>query len=69
MKVPLSWLREYVPVGAPASEIADRLSIATAEVNEVVRLGVSDVGGNLGLFQRSTQFPINVEQRQAVING
>ena len=26
-------------------------------------------GGNLGLFQRSTQFAINVEQRQAVING
>jgi phenylalanyl-tRNA synthetase beta chain len=51
MRVPLSWLREYVPVGAPASEIADRLSIATAEVNEVVRLGVSDVGGNLGLFR------------------
>ena len=26
-------------------------------------------GGNLGLFQRSTQFNITVEQRQAVING
>ncbi|MEY2451522.1 MAG: hypothetical protein QOD92_1096 [Acidimicrobiaceae bacterium] len=26
-------------------------------------------GGNLGLFQRTTQFTINVEQRQAVING
>lgn len=26
-------------------------------------------GGNLGLFQRSTEFDVTVEQRQAVING
>jgi len=51
VRVPLSWLREYVRVDAPASEIADRLSVATAEVNEVVRLGVSDEGGNLGRFR------------------
>jgi phenylalanyl-tRNA synthetase beta chain len=51
VRVPLSWLREYVRVDAPASEIADRLSISTAEVNEVVRLGVPDEGGNLGLFR------------------
>jgi phenylalanyl-tRNA synthetase beta chain len=51
VRVPLSWLREYVHVDASASEIADRLSISTAEVNEVVRLGVSDEGGNLGLFR------------------
>jgi phenylalanyl-tRNA synthetase beta chain len=51
MRVPLSWLREYVRVDASASEIAERLSISTAEVNEVLRLGVSDDGGNLGLFR------------------
>ena len=51
MRVPLSWLREYVRVDASASEIAERLSISTAEVNEVIRLGVSDDGGNLGLFR------------------
>jgi phenylalanyl-tRNA synthetase beta chain len=51
MRVPLSWLREYVRVDAPASEIADRLSISTAEVNEVLRLGVADEDGNLGLFR------------------
>ena len=51
MRVPLSWLREYVRVDASASEIAERLSISTAEVNEVIRLGVSDEGGNLGLFR------------------
>jgi phenylalanyl-tRNA synthetase beta chain len=51
MRVPLSWLREYVRVDASASEIADRLSISTAEVNEVLRLGVSDEDANLGLFR------------------
>ena len=51
MLVPLSWLREYVRVDASASEIGERLSISTAEVNEVIRLGVSDEGGNLGLFR------------------
>jgi phenylalanyl-tRNA synthetase beta chain len=51
MRVPLSWLREYVHVDATAAEIADRLSISTAEVNEVVRIGVGDDGGNLGLFR------------------
>ena len=51
MRVPLSWLREYVRVDASASEIGERLSISTAEVNEVIRLGVSDEGGNLGLFR------------------
>src|SRR5882757_112036 len=51
MRVPLSWLRDYVRVDAPAAEIADRLSISTAEVNEVLRLGVTDEDGNLGLFR------------------
>jgi phenylalanyl-tRNA synthetase beta chain len=51
MRAPLSWLREYVRVDATAAEIADRLSISAAEVNEVVRLGVSDHGDNLGLFR------------------
>ncbi|HZC28401.1 MAG TPA: phenylalanine--tRNA ligase subunit beta, partial [Gaiellaceae bacterium] len=51
MRVPMSWLREYVAVEASAAEIAARLSISTAEVNEVVRRGVPDSDGNLGLFR------------------
>jgi phenylalanyl-tRNA synthetase beta chain len=51
MRVPLSWLREYVHVDATAAEIAHRLSISTAEVNEVVDVGVSADGGNLDLFR------------------
>jgi phenylalanyl-tRNA synthetase beta chain len=48
MKLPLSWLREYVRVDAGAQEIADALSISTAEVNGVHRVGVP---GELGLFR------------------
>jgi phenylalanyl-tRNA synthetase beta chain len=48
MRIPLSWLREYVRVDADAQQIADALSIATAEVNGVHRVGVP---GELGLFR------------------
>ena len=48
MRVPLGWLREYVRVDADAQEIADALSISTAEVNGVHRVGVP---GELGLFR------------------
>ena len=48
MRIPLSWLREYVRVDAGSHEIADALSIATAEVNGVHRVGVP---GELGLFR------------------
>ncbi len=48
MKVPLSWLREYVRVDAGAQEIADALSISTAEVNGIEQVGLP---GELGLFR------------------
>ncbi|HEY2371757.1 MAG TPA: phenylalanine--tRNA ligase subunit beta [Gaiellaceae bacterium] len=48
MKVPLSWLREYVRTDATAEEIAHRLSISTAEVNGIERRGVTS---DLSLFR------------------
>ena len=42
MRVPMSWLREYVRVDASAEQIADLLSVATAEVNRVDRRGPAD---------------------------
>jgi phenylalanyl-tRNA synthetase beta chain len=51
MLVPLSWLKEYAPVDAPTAELADRLSIASAEVKAIARRGVPDANGNLGLFR------------------
>ena len=51
MRVPLSWLREYVPVEVPTRELADRLVISTCEVDRIETRGVADVDGNLGLFR------------------
>jgi phenylalanyl-tRNA synthetase beta chain len=49
MKIPLSWLRDYVRVDADARQIADALSISTAEVvNGIQRVGVL---GDLSLFR------------------
>ena len=51
MRVPVSWLREYVAVGVSTADLADRLSVAAAEVKSIERRGVPDVDGNLGLFR------------------
>ncbi|MGH3079869.1 MAG: phenylalanine--tRNA ligase subunit beta [Gaiellaceae bacterium] len=51
MKVPVSWLREYVAVDASTEEIAERLAISSCEVERIIRQGVADENGNLGLFR------------------
>jgi len=51
MRVPVSWLREYVPIEVPLSELATRLSASSAEVEGIERLGVADEGGNLDRFR------------------
>jgi phenylalanyl-tRNA synthetase beta chain len=51
LRVPLSWLREYVSVDASTEEIAARLAISTCEVERIIRQGVADDDGNLGLFR------------------
>ncbi len=39
MRVPLSWLKQYVDVDLPAQELAHRLTMAGIEVGEVVVIG------------------------------
>jgi phenylalanyl-tRNA synthetase beta chain len=51
LRVPVSWLREYVAVEMPLDELATRLSISVAEVEGIERRGVADSDGNLGLFR------------------
>ncbi|HEV3479197.1 MAG TPA: hypothetical protein VG144_07090, partial [Gaiellaceae bacterium] len=51
MRVPLSWLREYVPIEVPTPDLAERLSVASAEVKGIERRGVPDLDGNLGLYR------------------
>src|SRR5688572_15076993 len=51
MKVPVSWLREYVDFDVPLPELAGRLAISSCEVDRIVRRGVPDVDGNLDLYR------------------
>jgi phenylalanyl-tRNA synthetase beta chain len=51
MRVPLSWLREYVPIEMPLDELAEKLSVATAEVEGIEPIGVTDADGNLERFR------------------
>jgi phenylalanyl-tRNA synthetase beta chain len=50
MKVPVSWLREYVPFDVPLRTLADRLSVSSCEVERITRRGVTDADGNLERF-------------------
>ena len=51
MRVPISWLRDYVLLEMPIPELAERLSISVAEVEGIERRGVADENGNLGHFR------------------
>ena len=51
MKVPVSWLREYVEFDWPLDVLARKLVYTSCEVDRIVRRGVPDVDGNLGLFR------------------
>ncbi len=39
MKVPLEWLSEYVPLVLPPEELARRLTLGAAEVEDIIRTG------------------------------
>jgi phenylalanyl-tRNA synthetase beta chain len=54
MKVPASWLREYVSFDMPLRELASTLVLTSFEVDRIVRRGVPDLDGNLGLFRVGT---------------
>jgi phenylalanyl-tRNA synthetase beta chain len=50
MRVPVSWLRDYVPLPMPLAELAERLSISAAEVTTIEMRGPADEDGNHALF-------------------
>ena len=51
MKVPVSWLREYVRFDMPLEELARKLVFTSCEVDRIIRVGVEDLDGNLDLFR------------------
>jgi phenylalanyl-tRNA synthetase beta chain len=57
MKVPYSWLKEFVEVDLPAEALADRLTMAGLEVEELVRVG-EDLGKmRVGQIKKSEKHP------------
>jgi phenylalanyl-tRNA synthetase beta chain len=51
LRVPISWLREYVPIELPLDEFATKLSVASAEIEGIERIGVTETDGNLERFR------------------
>ena len=51
MRVPLTWLREYVPIDVPVRDLAERLLISSCEVERIEARGVPNSDGNLDLFR------------------
>jgi phenylalanyl-tRNA synthetase beta chain len=51
MRVPVSWLLEFVPYQGSIGELAHGLAVSTCEVVRIDRLGVPDEDGNLGLYR------------------
>ncbi|OQA42746.1 MAG: Phenylalanine--tRNA ligase beta subunit [Chloroflexi bacterium ADurb.Bin325] len=39
MKIPLSWLRDYVDIDLPVEQLADRMTLAGLEVDAITRIG------------------------------
>jgi phenylalanyl-tRNA synthetase beta chain len=50
MRIPLSWLREYVALEMPLPELAERLAVSTCEVERIVRRGAVDSDGNFSRY-------------------
>jgi phenylalanyl-tRNA synthetase beta chain len=51
MRVPLSWLRDYVPVDVAVPALAERITVSVAGVEKIIRRGVADADGNLGRYR------------------
>jgi phenylalanyl-tRNA synthetase beta chain len=51
MRVPVSWLAEYVPIEMPLPELASRLSVASAEIEGIEALGLDLAPGGEELLK------------------
>jgi phenylalanyl-tRNA synthetase beta chain len=51
VRVPLSWLREYVRWDMPLEELASQIDVSIAVVAGIEQTGVPDIDGNLGLYR------------------
>jgi phenylalanyl-tRNA synthetase beta chain len=51
MKLPVSWLRDYVAFDVPLPELAETLVLSGLEVDRIVQRGAPDLDGNHGHFK------------------
>lgn len=51
MRVPVSWLRDYVALEMPLEELSARLSVASAEIEGIEQTGLSGGPENAALFR------------------
>ena len=68
VRVPLNWLREYVDVTMPVEELAHRLSMAGAEVDEIVNTGGEWEGVSVGLVTEIAPHPNADRLRLATVD-
>ena len=47
MKVPLSWLKQYVEITLPIEELANRMTMAGLEVEEITYVGLTPPEGRI----------------------
>ena len=57
MKVPVSWLREYVDLDATPEELADKLTFSGIEVEGIHTIGSDYAGVVVGEVRRIEQHP------------
>jgi phenylalanyl-tRNA synthetase beta chain len=50
MRVPVTWLKEYVAFDEPIEDVARRLVVSSCEVDRIVKRGVPDTNGNLSHY-------------------
>ena len=63
MKVPLSWLREYVDVTLPVGELARRLTLAGLE-KEAIRRALEETGGHRARTAETLGISVRTLQRK-----
>ncbi len=69
MKLPLSWLSEYVKINGPPTALAERLTLAGFEVTRTIDLGAGFSGVTAGLVTTVAKHPNADKLSVATING
>jgi phenylalanyl-tRNA synthetase beta chain len=55
MKVPLSWIKDYVDIELPIEELARQLTMAGLEVEEIIFVGLPKPGGKVEIHSSGAQ--------------